>query len=289
MNGSGVDLIVVDWDGGEALLNCLQSVAKQTRLPSRVLIVDNGSRLPVYQRLPKDLLGVPYQILRNETNLGFTGGINRAMKEVTAPFVGWVNNDAVLAEPWLEKLLPAVSAEGKIAGAQSIVLLDKTTIDVAGISIEQGLFRPIGHGQKIGSLHQVAQPWGISATAALFRTDALKDVAMGGSTLRPDFFAYYEDVELCARLRKRGWKFKLVPEPLAMHRGSYSGPRLGRAGLKMLVRNRYTVARAHPGVGQVSALIAEDATYVIKDFVTGHFQQATTRFGGVVEGLRRRV
>ncbi len=87
-------------------------------------------------------------------------------------------------------------------------------------------------------------------------------------------------MELCARLRKRGWKFKLVPEPLAMHRGSYSGPRLGRAGLKMLVRNRYTVARAHPGVGQVSALIAEDATYVIKDFIAGHFRIATTRVGG---------
>jgi GT2 family glycosyltransferase len=283
-----VDLIVLDWDGGEALTNCLHSIDIQTRPPSRVIIVDNGSRVPVVQRLPKNILKIPYIILRNETNLGFTGGINRAMKEVRAPFVGWVNNDAVLAEKWLEKLLPVVGGEGKVAGVQSIVLRDKTTVDGAGISIEHGVFQQIGHGQKVAKLGQLTQPWGISATAALFRTGALTDAAVGGNILRPDLFAYYEDVELCARLRKRGWKFKLVPEALAMHRGSSSAGRLGRSGFRMRVRNRYVVARAHPGVGKVSALIGEDVTYAMKVFVRGHFDAAADRLRGAFEGLRGR-
>ena len=235
---SQVEVIVLDWDGGEALIDCLHSIEAQTVRPSRVIIVDNGSRVPVYQRLPKDLLKIPYAILRNETNLGFTGGINRAMKEVKAPFVAWVNNDAVLSEKWLEKLLPLVSGEGKIAGAQCINLRDKTTVDGAGISIEGGRFAQIGYGQKLARLKQLAQPWGISATAALFRTNALNEVAVGGAVLRPDFFAYYEDVELCARLRAKGWKFKLLPEALTMHRGSATAARLGRSGFRMRVRKR---------------------------------------------------
>lgn len=283
-----VDLIVVDWDSGEALLDCLQAIAAQTLLPSRVIIVDNGSRLPVYQRLSKDLLGIPYVIVRNDTNQGITGGINRGMKEVRAPYVAWVDNDAVLAETWLQKLLPAVSGEGKVAGVQSIVLLDKTTIDDAGLTIDQGTFRQLGCGQKVGSLRSVTQPWGISATAALFRTQALNDVTIHGAVLRSDLFAHYEDVELCARLRKRGWKFKLVPEALVMHRGSFSVGRLGRAGLRMRVRNRYVVARAHPGVGQISALIAEDAACAIRDLLGAHFSFAMTRVNGVMEGLRHR-
>jgi GT2 family glycosyltransferase len=283
-----VDLIVLDWDGGEALTNCLHSIDVQTRPPSRVIIFDNGSRLPVYQRLPKNLLKVPYVILRSDTNLGFTGGINRAMTEVRAPFVGWINNDAVLSEKWLEKLLPAVSSEGKVAGVQSIILRNKTTVDGAGISIEQGVFRQIGHGQKLGDLRQVSQPWGISGTAALFRTHALKDVAINNAILRPDFFAYYEDVELCARLRARGWKFKLVPEALAMHHGSASARRLGRAGIRMRVRNRYLVARTHRDVGQVSALIGEDVTYAVKELLRGHVQLAVDRLSGAIEGLRHR-
>jgi len=286
--GSEVDVIVLDWDGGEALTSCLQSVDAQTRPPSRIIIVDNGSRLPVYQRLPKNLLKIPYVLVRNENNLGFTGGINSGMKEVRAPFVAWVNNDAVLADSWIAKLLPAVSGEGKIAGAQSIVLLDKQTIDGAGISIDHGVFRQIGHGQRVASLKQMSQPWGISATAALFRTGALNDVAINGSILRADFFSYYEDVELCARLRSRGWKFKLVPEPLTMHRGSFSASRLGRAGFRMRVRNRYLVARAHSGVGKVSALINEDVTLAAKEAMKGHFSYALTRLNGIIQGLTHR-
>lgn len=285
---SEVDVLVLDWDGGESLTNCLHSIDVQTRPVSRIIIVDNGSRTPVYQRLPKNLLKTPYAIVRSDTNLGFTGGINRGMKEVHAPFVAWVNNDAVLAETWAEKLLAAVGGEGKIAGAQSINLLDKTIVDGAGITIEQGIFRQIGHGQRLTSLRQMTQPWGLSATAALFRTHALNEVAIHGSILRPDFFAYYEDVELCARLRARGWKFKLVPEALVMHKGSQSGARLGRAGFRMRVRNRYLVARAHPGVGKVSALIGEDLSWGAKDAMKGNFSYLVTRLNGVFQGLTHR-
>ncbi len=286
--GSAVDVIVLDWDGGEALKACLQSIDAQTQPVTRIIIVDNGSTNPVYQRLPKNLLKTPYVIVRNDTNLGFTGGINRGMKEVNAPFVAWVNNDAVLSENWLAKLMPAVSGEGKIAGAQSIVLLDKTTVDGAGITIDKGVFRQIGHGQRLASLKQMTQPWGISATAALFRTGALNDVAIKGSVLRPDLFAYYEDVDLCARLRAKGWKFKLVPEALTMHRGSYSAGRLGRSGFRMRVRNRYIVARAHRGVGQVSALLSEDLSLLGKEAMKGQFSYAMTRLNAILQGLTHR-
>ncbi len=282
------DFIVLDWDGGEALLSCLHSIDEQTLRPTRVIIVDNGSRLPVYQRLPKDILRIPYTIIRNETNLGFTGGINRAMKEVSAPYVAWINNDAVLSEKWLERLLPAVGGEGKIAGVQSVILLDKTTVDGAGVTIDNGTFRQVDHGRKLANLKQVAQPWGISATAALYRTNALRDVAIKGEILRPDLFAYYEDVELCARLRERGWRFKLVPEALVMHRGSASAGRLGRGGVRMRVRNRYIVARTHRGVGKVSALVGEDLTYSLKFAMRGHFRYAFTQLLGIVDGMMAR-
>jgi GT2 family glycosyltransferase len=283
-----VDLIVLDWDGGKDLIDCLHSIDVQTLRPERVIVVDNGSRQPVYQRLPKDILRIPLTIIRNDTNLGFTGGINRAMKEVTAPYVAWVNNDAVLAEKWLEKLLAAVAGEGKIAGAQSVILRDKMIVDGAGITIDDGTFRQIGAGQTLASLKQVTQPWGISATAALYRTHALREAAIKGDILRPDLFAYYEDVELCARLRARGWRFKIVPEALVMHKGSASAGRLGRAGVRMRVRNRYIVARAHRGTGQIPALVVEDLSYSVKHLIHGQLQFALTQIGAMIDGVRGR-
>ncbi|HUP44874.1 MAG TPA: glycosyltransferase [Thermoanaerobaculia bacterium] len=283
-----VELIVLDWDGGESLTNCLHSIDVQSQKPARVIIVDNGSVVPVYQRLPQNLLSVPYTIIRNDTNLGFTGGINRAMPEVKAPFVGWINNDAVLSEKWIEKLVPAVSGEGKIAGAQSVNLRDKNTVDGAGIGIVNGTFQQIGHGQPLARLRQMSQPWGISATAALFRTHALQEAAIKGAILRPDFFVYYEDVELCARLRARGWKFKLVPEPLAMHRGSSSAGRLARTGFRLRIRNRYLVARAHKGAGRISALLNEDMGNASRDIAGGHFAYVFLRLRAIFEGLTHR-
>ena len=286
--GDEVEVIVLDWDGGDALTNCLHSIDTQSRRPSRILIVDNGSRLPVYQRLPQSLLTTPYAILRNETNLGVTAGINRAMKEVKAPFVAFVHNDVVLLENWIEKLVPAVGGEGKIAGVQSIINRDKVTVDNAGIALENGVFRPIGHGKKIGNMRQVATPWAISTTAALFRTNALREVAMSGNVFRHDLFAYFEDIELCARLKAKGWKFKLVPEALAIHRRTPNAARLGTAGFRMQIRNRYIVAKAHKGAGNVSAFLNEDIQFALRDFFRGRFSHAFARLGAVSEGLRRR-
>lgn len=280
-----VEIIVLDWDGGELLINCLHSIEGQTQKPARVIIFDNGSRLPVYQRLSKGLLSIPYEILRSDTNIGFTGGINQAMQQVRTPFVAWVNNDVVLSRQWIEKLIPAIGGEGKVAGSQSLILRDKKTIDGAGITIDEGVFRQIGHGQPLGKMKQFPPPWGISATAAVFRTHALREAAVNGAILHPRFFAYYEDVELSARLRQRGWKFKLVPEPLAMHRGSASAVRLGREGFRLRVRNRYLVARMHRGVGSVSALLAEDVSYALKEAARGDFRDAATRIGAVARGL----
>jgi hypothetical protein len=73
-----------------------------------------------------------------------------------------------------------------------------------------------------------------------------------------------------------------------MHRGSASAGRLGRAGLRMRVRNRYIVARAHRGTGQIPALIAEDFSDSVKDAIRGHFRYALTRIGAVIDGVRGR-
>lgn len=277
-----VEMIVLDWDGGELLTNCLHSIEGQTLRPARVIVFDNGSRTPVYQRLLKSDLNI--KLLRSPDNLGFTGGINKAMSEVKTPYVAWVNNDVVLSARWLEKLLAAMVADEQLAAAQTVNLFDKTVVDGAGITIDDGFFRQIGHGEKLDRV-KLREPWGISGTAALFRTKALESVSVNGLILRNDFFAYYEDVELAARLRGRNWKFKLVPEPLAMHRGSASAVRLGREGFRLRVRNRYRVARIHKGVGKISALLAEDVSAAGKEILSGNFRQAGLRLGSVFQGL----
>lgn len=247
-----VTVIVLDVDGGDMLFRCVESLRNQTRGADRIIILDNGSTVPASTRISGDDL----VHMRSETNLGFAGGINTAMHSVATRFVAWINNDVVLAPEWIDRVLSAISIANDIAGAQSIVMRPDRRIDGAGITVD-GTIRQIGHGQTID------QPlpddiWGVSATAALFRTESLHSVGVNGEVLLSSLFAYYEDVELCARLRKAGFRFVLVPEALAIHEGSRSASLLPRNGLALRARNRYIVHALHPEVGNFKELLNED-------------------------------
>jgi GT2 family glycosyltransferase len=261
-----VTLIVLDLDGGSMLEDCLDSIARQNERAASVIVFDNGSRTPVATRLgARDV-----RVLRSEANLGFAGGANAALREVTTSYVGIINNDVVLDPDWLGTVRGALDRDDRLAGAQTIVRRPDGAIDGAGIGISDGTFRQLGHGQPVGTPLPVA--WGVSATATLYRRSAL-----GGSFFDESFFAYYEDVELSARLRASGWRLAVLPVVEATHLGSQSASRLAGDALRLRTRNRYRVARMHPGVGRISSLLWEDAKLLLK---------GRSSLRGVWEGVR---
>ncbi|MGA7617275.1 MAG: glycosyltransferase family 2 protein, partial [Thermoanaerobaculia bacterium] len=200
-----VEVVVLDLDGGAMLLECIDSLARQSSPPRRIIVVDNGSDEPVATRVAGHRWLFEVTLLRSEENLGFTGGVNLAMQQVTAPFVALINNDVVLDPGWMESLRRIFDADVRLAAAQSVIRSADGSVDGAGVVIAEGRIVQQGHGRPIAELDPVA-PWGVSATAALFRSAALRDVAIRDDVLHPAFFAYYEDVELAARLAERGWR-----------------------------------------------------------------------------------
>lgn len=241
-----IDVIVLDVDGETMLEECLASLRAQTVQPDRIVVFDNGSRVPT-----------PGATARSEANLGFAGGANAAYGHTTAPYVALVNNDVVLQADWLKTVGDALDRDEQLAAVQTIIRRPDGMIDGAGIDISDGTFRQIGHGKPIGSPLAVA--WGVSATATLYRRTAL-----GGRIFEERLFTYYEDVELCARLRAAGWRTAVLPVVKATHRGSASASVLGGEALRLRTRNRYVVARMHRGVGRVASLLWEDARLLIR-------------------------
>jgi len=260
---SDVDFIVLDIDGGPMLEACLASIARQTVSPHRVIVLDNGGsnrRLAADSRQPES-----YLALRSEANLGFAGGVNFAFTHVTAPFVALINNDVVLDDDWLETVLAAMRDE-KVAGVQTVIRRDATTIDGAGVDVSDGTYR-----QTLDP----SRAWGISATAALYRVAAL-----GKRVFEPRFFAYYEDVELSARLHEQGWRTEVLRVIKASHRGSQSASVLGNDAIRLRTRNRYWVARLHRGTGSIGALFREDVKLLL---------QGRSSIRGIIQGLFGRM
>ena len=240
-----IDVIVLDLDGGAMLEECVASIRSQA-VAANVIVFDNGSSTPT-----KDATA------RSETNLGFAGGANAALRHSSAPYVALVNNDVVLEPEWLAHVRDALNRDPQLAAVQTIIRRPDGRIDGAGIDISDGTFRQIGHGSAIGAPLAVA--WGVSATATLYRRSAI-----GDRFFDERFFAYYEDVELSARLRATGWRIAVLPVVAATHRGSATGSRLGRNALRLRTRNRYLVARKHRGVGRIRALLWEDARLLLR-------------------------
>jgi GT2 family glycosyltransferase len=231
---SDVDAIVLDLDGGAMTAECVASLQRQTLRPNNIIVFDNGSTNPS-----------PLATHRSPTNLGFAGGTNAAVQHATSPFVALINNDVILDDDWLATVRAAMT--GGVAAAQTVIRKDATTIDGAGIDIADGTYRQLGHGAAIGTA--LPEAWGVSATAALFRRELLR--------FDERFFAWYEDVELNARLHEQGWRTVVLPVVKATHRGSQSASKIANANY-LRTRNRYFVARLHPGVGKTSALLWED-------------------------------
>jgi GT2 family glycosyltransferase len=260
-----VSVIVLDIDGGDMLRACLDSLAAQTLPPREVVVFDNGSRTPVAERIA---FRHALHVFRSAANLGFAGGNNAAYRHVSAAYIALINNDVILDRDWLATVAAALDADPKLAAVQTMLLRDETTIDGAGIDISDGTFRQLGSGTPIASLplerpsksiSQLGNVWGVSATAALYRREALGDTIFDET-----LFAYYEDVDLCARLHEAGWRTEVLFCVKGTHRGSQSAPVLGRDALRLRTRNRYRVARKHRGVGRIGALLLEDLRLALR-------------------------
>jgi hypothetical protein len=258
---SDVDVIVLDIDGGAMLAECLASIHGA----ARVIVFDNGSRVPTLQ--PN------VEIIRSETNLGFARGANEAWRATTAPYVALINNDVVLDRDWLTVVRDAMDRDERLAAVQTIIRRTDGRIDGAGIDISDGTFRQIGHGLHVGT--DLAVAWGVSATATLYCR-----AAIGEQLFDERLFTYYEDVELSARLRAEAWRTSVLPIVKATHRGSASAAVLGSDALRLRTRNRYLVARMHPGTGSIRALLWEDARLALR---------GRTSPRGVIEGLWSRL
>jgi N-acetylglucosaminyl-diphospho-decaprenol L-rhamnosyltransferase len=256
---SDVDVVVLDLDGGAMTADCLASIDRQALAPANVIVFDNGSQNPS-----------PRATHRSATNLGFAAGVNAAVTHSTAPFVAVVNNDVVLDPDWLATVRGAMR-EG-VAAVQTILRRDDDTdtIDGAGIDVSDGTIRQIGHRLPLGT--PLPPAWGVSATATLYRRELLH--------FDESFFAYYEDVELSARLREGGWQLIVLTVAKATHRGSQSAARLGPRARFLRTRNRYRIARMHRGVGRVGALLFEDLRLLVR---------GRSSVWGIVAGLFGRV
>jgi len=214
-----VAVLIVNWNGGGLLADCLESVERQRRRPEQVVVVDNASTDDSLERAARALRGA--ELIRLPSNVGFARANNLAAAAAgKVDAIALLNPDAVAEPGWLEALVGAMEDHPTAAGFASQLLLASTPqyLDGAGDSYHVS-GRAWRNGHKMAASQwpsQSAEVFGPCAAAALYRRDAFEDV--NGFDER--YFCYFEDVDLAFRMRLRGHRFFYIPGAVVRHVGS---------------------------------------------------------------------
>jgi glycosyltransferase involved in cell wall biosynthesis len=115
-------VVVVNWNGAHLLPACLDALAKQDVDDFETWVADNASADGSVELLRRDYPWV--RVIETGGNLGFAGGNNAALREVTTPYAVLLNNDAVPEPSWLRNTLAAFD-DGIGAVTPKIVFLPR--------------------------------------------------------------------------------------------------------------------------------------------------------------------
>lgn len=212
-----ITVVIVNWNSGSLLADCLQHLALQTIQPKKIVVIDNFSSddsIALIENFEH------VEILQMQTNLGFAAANNYVLQQCTTEFIALLNPDAFPAPNWLEKLLAAATTypESASFGSRQIRHDNTQLLDGIGDSYHMsGLVWRAGFGaQNQEHCLKPCEIFSPCAAAALYRTKVLQE--LGG--FDEDFFCYVEDIDLGFRLRLAGHKSYYVPEACVRHIGS---------------------------------------------------------------------
>jgi len=242
-----VTLIVLNHNSldkfGEDAYKYLESIIGTDYDNLEIVIVDNGSTdgsIDEIERRFKSLNNV--KIVRSYTNLGYAGGNNLGFKLYgrKAKYVAFINNDVEVEKDWLKKIIEVMEEDPKIAAAQPKILQLKKRelIDSLGGLIDRlgrayDLFHNLRDKKNMIKSFEVFYARG---AAIIIRSEIFDKI--GG--FDPDYFIYYEETDLCWRIRLLGYRVVTVPTSKIYHLGggTTGGPTLKTIYLRR--RNQLT-------------------------------------------------
>lgn len=229
-----LDVVVVNYNAGEHLLRCVDSVAGHTgEATVHVVVVDNASRDGSHERLREAHPRVT--LVANEDNRGFATAANQGIRATSSPFVFVLNPDAEVTAGTLSAFVklaeerPRAGVLGPLVReADGSIYPSARKIPSVGEAVGHAFLHPFAADNRYSRAYTMADwdraserevSW-VSGSCMLLRRDALDAVGL----FDEGYFMYAEDADLCTRMRDAGWTVLYTPELEVTHvRGVSTG------------------------------------------------------------------
>lgn len=228
--------IIINYNSSTLTQECVESIIEKTpsTLSFQIIIVDNCSEKEDYLSLKQFIDSHPFknlQLIRSKINTGFGGGNMTGFHFANAKYVAFVNNDTLFLNDCFSILKSAIEKDNSIAvvGGQSYTETGKQMVAFDHFaSISKELFgrdflekiNPVKYPKRKSEYTNPIQVNYVQGSFMLIRTSDFNEV--GG--FDTNIFLYYEETDLCMRLKNNGKSCFLIPDARYVHYHGASTP-----------------------------------------------------------------
>ena len=214
-----VSVIVLNYNAGELLLNCIESIKKSAYKNLEIIVVDNISTDKSQETCKEKYPDI--KLIQNNENFGYCEGNNIGIREAKGDYIVILNPDTIVESNWIEELISAYNKFGEgLYQPKHLSLNEKTVYMSAGNMLNIFGF---GYAREKGNRDEnqfnKIEEIGYASGTCLFTSSAvLKKVGL----FDPFIFLYHDDLDLGWRASQLGIKSYYVPTSLIYHAESYS-------------------------------------------------------------------
>ncbi len=220
-----IAIVILNWNGAGFLKRFLPVLIEHSRIPGvKIYVADNGSADVSVAMLETDFPEI--QLILFDHNHGFAGGYNEALRQISSDYYIILNSDVEVTENWLPPLIGYLESNPDVAACQPKILSEsgRDTFEHAGAA--GGFIDMLGYPFCRGRIFNVMEKdhgqynttadvfW---ATGACLVIRASVFHSCGG--FDADFFAHMEEIDLCWRMKSRGYRIVCVPASTVYHVG----------------------------------------------------------------------
>lgn len=276
-----VSIVVLNWDGLEDTIECLNSLLEIDYSNYEVVVVDNNSEGSDVAVLNK-LYGSKIRLIQNNRNLGFAEGNNVALREVlredVAHCVLLLNNDVIVSPTFLSAMMSSYFVDDRIGVVGNKILSSDGSLWSSGIRYFGDMFFFNKFVRKSCYVDEVV------GCCFLIKKDVLREIGFLDGLL----FAYGEETDFCIRVKNGGYKIYYCDSSSIVHKVSKSTKQKRGMKIYLLVRNKIILGnRYYKGLRLFSFYIYM-LTYVTYNLVV-NFREIDHVLNGVKDGYAKNI
>lgn len=243
-NPLDLSIITINYNGYADTCEMVDSVNKQIHnLTYEIIIVDNASQnseaLLLQQKYPECI------VIASEKNLGFAGGNNLGIRQAQGRYLLLLNNDTYFKDNSIHKLIDLMEINPRIGMISPLIKYaqDEHTIQYAGFTPLSPITlrnKGVGCGDPDNGQYASAYRTAFAHGAAmLLKKDFIKIIG----DMPENYFLYYEEMDWCTHLSKKGYEIWVEPRCIVYHKESASAGQNSPLKAFYMTRNRLLYAR----------------------------------------------